>query len=113
MTPYIFQRGETISLALDAVTGDPLTVSAITAQLKAVPPGRTSVPPGTSVSASFTVTNRLATVDIPAGWTLIIPAAISATLGAGSYLADARLEIAGGVVISEAVALRIRDAVTS
>ena len=31
MTPYIYQRGETISLALDAVTGDPLSVTAISA----------------------------------------------------------------------------------
>jgi hypothetical protein len=29
MSPYTFQRGETISLALDAVTGDPLSVTAI------------------------------------------------------------------------------------
>ena len=43
MTPYTFQRGETLSLALDAVTGDPLAVTAIDAVLKAVPPGRTGV----------------------------------------------------------------------
>ncbi len=46
MTPYIFQRGETISLALDAVTGDPLSVTAISAAMKAVAPGRTSVNAG-------------------------------------------------------------------
>ena len=33
MTPFTYQRGETILLALDAVSGDPLTVGAVTAQL--------------------------------------------------------------------------------
>jgi hypothetical protein len=113
MTPYVFQRGETISLALDAVTGDPLSVSSVTAQVKAVPPGRTSVPTGTAIAASFSVTSRAAMGEIPAGWTLTIPSVTSATLSAGSYLADAVLSVAGGVVITDAVAIRIRDAVTT
>jgi hypothetical protein len=113
MTPYIFQRGETISLALDAVSGDPASVTAITAQLKAVPPGRTSVPPGSPIAASFSVTSRAAMGEIPAGWTLTIPAATSALLVTGAYLADARLEVAGGVVMTESVALRIRPSVTT
>ncbi len=36
MTPYTYQRGETISLALDAVTGDPADVSAISAAMKPI-----------------------------------------------------------------------------
>jgi hypothetical protein len=51
--------------------------------------------------------------EIPAGWTLTIPAATSASLVTGAYLADARLEVAGGVVMTETVALRIRPSVTS
>ncbi len=113
MTPYIFQRGETISLALDVVSGNPLSVSSVTAQMKAVPPGRTTVPSGTAIAANFTVTSRAAAGDIPAGWTLTIAAATSATLTAGAYLADALLNVAGGVVITDQVAIRIRDAVTS
>ena len=60
MTPYIFQRGETISLALDVVSGDALGVSSVTAQMKAVPPGRTSVPAGTAIAVNFIVTSRAA-----------------------------------------------------
>ncbi len=112
MTPYVFQRGETISLALDAVAGDPAQVSAIAAQLKAVPAGRTSVPSGATAAASFEVATRAASGDVPAGWTLVIPATISATLPPGSYLADARLVLAGGTIITEPVAIRIRNAVT-
>jgi hypothetical protein len=113
MTPYVFQRGETISLALDAVTGDPLTVSAISAKLKAVPPGRTTVPDGASVAASFVIAPRAAAGDIPAGWTLTIPAAVSATLAVGSYLADAKLDIGSGTIVTDSVAIRLRGSVSA
>jgi hypothetical protein len=113
MTPYIYQRGETISLALDAVSGDLAQVSAIVAQLKAVPPGRTSVPAGAPVAANFTVTPRAAAGEIPAGWTLTIAAAASSALVAGAYLADARLTVAGGVIVTDSVAMRLRDSVSA
>lgn len=113
MTPYTFQRGETVSLALDALAGDPLAVSAISASVKAVAPGRTGVSSGTPVAAVFDITPRAATGNIPAGWTLTIPAAVSATLSAGSYLADARLEIAGGVVITDSIAIALRESVSA
>ncbi len=113
MTPYIFQRGETISLALDAVSGNPLDVTAISAELKAVPPGRTSVPEGAPVAATFVMIARPAVGSIPPGWTLVISAATSATLSPGAYLADARLEVAGGVIVTDAVAIRIRPSVSA
>lgn len=112
MPPYTFQRGETISLALDAVTGDPLTVSAIGAAMKAVPPGRTGVPDGAPVATTFSISSRAAAGEIPPGWTLTIDAATSAMLVAGNYLADARLEVAGGVIVTEQVAIRIKPSVT-
>jgi hypothetical protein len=113
MPPFVYQRGETISLALDALTGDPAGVTAVTAAMKAVPPGRTSVPADTPVAATFVVSPRAAAGDVPAGWTLTINAAASAELVAGAYLADARLVVGGAVIITEQVAIRIRDAVTS
>lgn len=113
MTVYSFQRGETISLALDAVQGDPATVTSVTAAMKAVAAGRTSVDAATPVAASFTVASRAAAGDVPAGWTLTVSATTSATLAAGSYLADAKLVSAGGVIITDPVALRIVEAVTS
>jgi hypothetical protein len=112
MTPFTFQRGETVSLALDAVTGDPLSVTSISAVMKAVPPGRTGVPDGAPVAATFSVSPRTAQGDIPPGWTLSIAAATSAALSPGAYLADARLEIAGGVIVTEPVAIRIKPSVT-
>jgi hypothetical protein len=113
MTPFIFQRGETITLALDAVAGNPLDVTAISAQLKAVPPGRTFVPEDAPAVASFIATPRAAQGTVPPGWTLTISANTSGALSPGSYLADARLEVAGGVIVTESVAIRLRPTVTT
>jgi hypothetical protein len=113
MTPCTCQRGETISLALDAVTGDPLLVTAISAGMKAVAPGRTGVSAGTPIAAAFTINPRPAHGDIPPGWNLTIDAATSAALAVGTYLADARIEVGGGVVITEAVAISVRESVSA
>jgi hypothetical protein len=112
MTTFTFQRGETVSIALDAVTGDPLTVSSVTAAMKPVAAGRTMIDPGAPIAATFAVSPRAAAGQIPAGWTLTIPAAVSAALAGGTYLADAKLVVAGGVTITEPVAIRMIDAVT-
>ena len=113
MTPYTYQRGETISLALDAVTGDPAQITAITAAMKAVPPGRSEAPVTAPIAASFAVSARVAAGDQPAGWTLTIPALVSANLSPGAYIADARLEVAGGVIVTDSVAIRLRQSVSA
>ncbi len=113
MTPYIFQRGETISLALDAVTGDPLSVTAITASMKMLAPGRTYVDSAVPVAASFVVTPRGVSGDIPAGWNVTLPAGICAGLSPGSYIADAKIQVAGGVIITDSIALRIQPSVSA
>lgn len=113
MTPYVFQRGETILLALDAVTGDPLSVTAISAGMKAVAPGRTSTSNGSPLAAAFAVVPRAAQGDIPPGWNLTIDAATSAGLAAGNYLADAKITIGGGVVITDSVAIALRESVSA
>ncbi len=113
MAPYTFQRGETISLALDAVTGNPGDVTAITAAMKAVAPGQSEASADAPVAASFAVAARPAAGTIPPGWTLTVPASISASLRPGAYVADARLAVAGGVVVTESVAIRIRQSVSA
>jgi hypothetical protein len=112
MTSFIFQRGETIALALDAVQGDVAAVSTLSAALKPVAAGRTSVDPASPVAATFSVASRAANGDNPAGWTLTISAAASAGLIAGSYLADAKLTAGGGVTVTTPLAIRINDPVT-
>jgi hypothetical protein len=112
MAPFEFARGETISLALDAVEGDPASVSAVAARLKPVGAGGTVVAAGAAVAASFAVTSRAAAGDDPAGWTLTIGAAESQALKPGLYRADARIEIGSGVVITDAISLRIVEPVS-
>ncbi|MGL5838238.1 MAG: hypothetical protein ACRCY3_07020 [Sphingorhabdus sp.] len=113
MTPYIYQRGETISLALDAVTGDPAQVTTISAAMKPVPPGRSEAPAAAPFAASFLVAPRAAAGGNPPGWTLTIPALVSASLSPGAYVADARLEVAGGVIVTETVAIRLKQSVSA
>jgi len=110
---YVFQRGETVSLALAVVSGDPGIVTSVTAALKPVTPGRSSPDPAVPVVASFGVIFEAAAGDAPARWLLTLSPLISASLAAGSYLADARLVVGGGICITETVALTLRDAVTS
>ena len=106
---YSFTKGSTIVLALDAIEGDVATASALTAALRRVVAA--GMAPG-SPAATFTVASRAAAGSIPAGWDMTISAAVSATLEAGSYRADARMMIGGNVVYTNAVAIRIVEAVT-
>lgn len=114
MTIHTFQRGETISLALDAVAGDPLTATLISAAMKAVAPGRTSAARTAPVAAAFTIIPRAADADHAAGWTMTVPAAVSAGLDAGIYVADARVELADGTVtVSDAISIRLIESVST
>ena len=108
---YTFQRGETVLLALDCVSGDPASVSAVSAAMKPVAAGR-SGPDGAAAAVAFDVTTRAAAGDVAAGWTLTIAASASASLAPGSYMADARFVVGSGVVISEPVTIRIVDSVS-
>ncbi len=112
MIKYTFQRGETISLALDAVTGDPLVVTGISAAMKAAAPGRTGVAPDAPVAAVFDIAMRTADGETPGGWNLTIPAVQSSNLAPGNYLADAKLTVAGGVIIADPIGICIKAGVT-
>lgn len=99
MTRYTFQRGETIRVALDAVSGDPGQVDSISARMKLAVGGADSVP--------FEIVGRAAAGDVPAGWTLTIAAEVSVALPLGLYRADARLEVADGVIITDPIDIRL------
>lgn len=105
MKPYIFTRGEAIVLALDVLEGDPLAVTEITAKLRAIASGRTTISASAPVAATFIVTARAANGDVPAGWNLV---ADSALLSVGRYGADARIIILGAPVITDMALIEIR-----
>lgn len=104
---YVFQRGETVAVALEIVSGTFADVTAISAAMKPLAAGRSSV------DAAVAAVPLSIAADGTAGWTLTLDAAICAALSPGSYAADARLVVGSGVVITDPVAIRIVEAVTS
>lgn len=100
-----FRVGEDILVALDAVSGDPDSVDLVTAKLAAaeIRGGATIIREGAEAH-DMTVTPRTASGDIAAGWTLLLPAETTAQLAPGLYGIDARLEIGGGVDITDRTA---------
>jgi len=110
---YIFQRGETILVALDAVEGDPLLITSVAAKMRALRPGKRTIDAGAPVAATFDVSAREAAGDLPPGWTLTIDEATSAGLAVGSYLADAKLAFAGGTFITEPITIQITEPATT
>lgn len=111
-TRAVFQRGETVMLALDVQSGDSDQVTGIVAKLRRLPVGNYSLKADADVAATFTVVPRAASGLIAEGWDLTIPAATSAALTAGQYLADARIEIAGVVVTTNPIIVEIREPAT-
>lgn len=92
-----FRIGEDIAIALDAMTGDPGTVTAITAKMK---PARVLanriVLDDAAPDIALTVT-----LQGSSGWLLALASTATADLEPGIYGIDARLAIGGGVEITE------------
>jgi hypothetical protein len=109
---YVHERGETISIPLDAVAGDPLAVTSVTAKMRMLEPGKRVLNPDAPVAATFIITPRDADGDIPPGWICMIDATTSANLAVGTYLADAKLIVAGGTIIHGGLAVQITEPAT-
>ncbi len=97
-----FRVGEDIAIALDALAGDPATVTAISAAMKPALVGDNRLI--LDDDATATVLTAIPQADPGAGWTIALPAAQSALLEPGLYGIDARLTIAGGVEITDSTA---------
>ncbi len=104
---YVFQRGETISFALDLTDGNFGGVSAVSIAMKPLGVGR-SVPDPATPAIQLSVAANGTT-----GWTATLDAVASAALVPGSYLADARMTVSGGTIITDPVAIRIVEGVSS
>ena len=107
---YTFQRGETVLLGLALKSGsiNDVTPGGVAAAMKLVMGGRY----GADVSLDpidFTVTERAAAGDIPAGWNLMIGADASALLAIGTYQANAQFMVGSGLIKSDPVMVRIVD----
>lgn len=95
-----FRIGEDISIALEAVTGDPATASAITAKMK----------PAKATSNKIVLDDNAAAItmsvvpDGSTGWIVSLPNIVTAGLSAGLYGIDARMVIGGSVEMTEQTA---------
>lgn len=97
-----FRIGEDVAVALDAVDGNTATVTAITAAMKPALVGDNRL----MLDDKAAPTTLSATPQVVAsdGWTIALPGTQSALLAPGLYGIDARLSVAGGVVITEQTA---------
>lgn len=100
-----FRVGEDILVALDALSGDPGTVSAPAAWLAStVQRGGGFAVPEDAAHVALAVTARAAAGDIPAGWNLLLAAASSAALVPGVYGIDLKMTDGATVNITDATA---------
>jgi hypothetical protein len=112
-TIYGFQRGETISVMLEAVgatDADLAFVQSVAAVLKPASAGRAVPPRDTPAAATFSVAQHGGDVGqgVAAGWTLTLSAETSDTLEPGSYVTNASLTLVGGTVVkTEPLFIRI------
>ena len=97
-----FRIGEDIAIALDAVAGSTAAVAAISVAMKPALVGDNRLVLDDDAAAiSLTASPQTAPA---AGWTIALPGMQSASLEPGLYGIDARLTIAGGIVITEQTA---------
>ena len=97
-----FRVGEDIAVALDAIAGDAAQVSAISVAMKPALVGDNRL---MLDDAAAGIVLAAAPQAAPgAGWTIALPGAQSAQLEPGLYGIDARLTVAGGIVITEQTA---------
>ena len=95
-----FRIGEDISVALDALAGDPATASSITAKMKPAKAtaNRIVLDEGAAALTMSVVANGTE------GWIVSLPNTVTAGLTAGLYGIDARLVIGGSVEMTEQTA---------
>ena len=112
-TTYTVRRGETLSLYLEAVTGDPATVSGLVIKLKPSVSG--AAPPASVASVATLLTTFQATspgAGILPGWYVLVTAAQSAALAIGSYFTDAAFMVAGSQYVTDPIAIEVVDPIS-
>lgn len=92
-----FRIGEDVAVALDALTGDPATVTAITAKMK---PAKTTANRIVLDDSAAGITMQV-NPNGSAGWVVSLANTATANLAVGLYGIDARLTIAGAVEMTE------------
>ena len=92
-----FRIGEDVAVALDALTGSPATVTAISARMK---PAKVSAN-RLVLDDNATAIDMQVTAQGSDGWIIALSHAATANLTVGIYGIDARLTIGAGVEMTE------------
>ena len=92
-----FRIGEDVSVALDALTGDPASVTAISARMKPAKVTANRIVLDDSASAM----NMQVTARGTEGWIVTLSHTDTASLTSGIYGIDAKLTIAGAIEMTE------------
>lgn len=118
--PYQVAIGETLTLYVEALTGDPATATSLVAKLKSIDNPQANIP-AESVLAVATLTVTLQTTSpglntdgtaIKPGWYVTLAAATTATLAAGYYITDLAFAVAGAEIVTDPVVVQISPAVS-
>ncbi len=104
-------RGGSTTISFYAASGDASTASSPTAKIRR--PGQAMLqqrdPPGVALS----VTARVATAQLPAGWDVTITEAVSGGLQAGTYWVDLVLTVGGRPLFVEPETIEIYESPSS
>jgi hypothetical protein len=92
-----FRIGEDVSVALDALTGDPATVTAISAAMKPAKVTANRI----VLDDSATAISMQVTAQGVEGWLATLSHTVTTGLAPGIYGIDARLTIGGAVEMTE------------
>lgn len=123
MTNYYVRRGATLSLYLEAVSGNPATVSNPVAKMAPQPVSarvaafQGSSPPATA-PVTLTVTAQATSpgndpttgLAINPGWYVTLSAAQSALLAVGVYVVDMAFQVGAAEFVSEQVTVQVDNA---
>lgn len=110
---YTIRRGETATLFVEAVTGDPSIASAPVCKIKPICAANAPMP-DESIAAVLSLTPVLtgAAPPIGPGWTISLTVDQTLALAAGYYIADFACSVGGGEVATNPVILSLVDAVS-
>lgn len=118
MSVCTFALGATILIGIECLGAgdDDLIGATCTAALKPAQlavDGYTVPPSTTAIAATFTPTYRAYDPNMGPGWDLTIDPATSAGLAAGTYVSNAVLTLASGLVVKTAPLFIILEAATA
>lgn len=125
MTTYTVSRGATLSLYLEAISGDPTTATNAVAKIAPLPisPRVAAFQGGLSspaVASALQVTLQTTSpgldpstgLPIGPGWYVTLGASLSATLAAGSYVVDMAFQVGTAEIVSDQIFVQIINAVS-